>query len=116
MSSGLDAARLIFQEELSTHLNFLTAASRKFDADILERGELPTDEWLTLRRSIENRFHVLKGGAGFFQYDRIRDTCDRGEKYFASSTEDQKTAGSELRLLIDELQREEKQLLAAKSE
>lgn len=70
----------IFKSELTTHLDWLKDS-------VSSLGQASDQEafaqWLAANsKQIENRFHVLKGSAGFLGLTAIRDVSQKGEKIF----------------------------------
>lgn len=81
-SPQLAAALKLYINELSTHYAFL----QKFVLETTKdpaRIDAAADEALAAeRKSIERRFHLIKGGAGFFSLQAIRELSARGEQLF----------------------------------
>ncbi len=70
----------IFAEELEKHLGFLLETSNAL-------GELEKEDELEKffsdkAKSLEQRFHVLKGGAGFLKLNKVADISDKFESVF----------------------------------
>ncbi|MCB0358658.1 MAG: Hpt domain-containing protein [Bdellovibrionales bacterium] len=62
----------IFADEFDSHLEFLTTGIR------LGEGGIDADPDTTKR--LQHRFHTIRGSAGFFQLEAIRDAAHRGER------------------------------------
>lgn len=56
------------------------------------------------RRTLEHRFHTIKGGAGFFQFGAIKDCAARGEKMMQNKEQASEEAFfTELERLVETL-------------
>lgn len=86
----LDGVRAIFADELGGHVEALTAAAAQ------------TAFSEKVRAGLENRFHVIRGGAGFLQLGEIKRIAEIGERDFrgASTAE---AFGTALKRMRDEL-------------
>ena len=74
----LAAVNDIFIAEVATHLEALRAAA----------SAPPLDDFEKSRRGLENRFHVIRGGAGFLQHTVLAQLAERGERLFRESKEE----------------------------
>ncbi|MCC6954494.1 MAG: Hpt domain-containing protein [Deltaproteobacteria bacterium] len=100
----LAAVNEIFLKEISDHLVAFRAILS--DASISERS---TAEQEKLRHGLENRFHVIRGGAGFLQHAQLAACSTRGEKLFRDAKGGERIAEivtNELPALIQTLEEE----------
>ncbi len=74
----LRPAFAIFLKELDTHVSYLVQTVQHMEtlADS-SNGEFAKDAQI-----LEHRFHLIKGGAGFFKLDEMLRTALRGEEMF----------------------------------
>jgi chemotaxis protein histidine kinase CheA len=63
-----------FVEEIQGHLQFFA----KIDLNGIQSAE----ELELLRKKIEGRFHLIRGGSGFFKLDALRSLATKGEEQF----------------------------------
>jgi chemotaxis protein histidine kinase CheA len=87
----LREAAQIFLTELEGHV----AVFRDRAAEYAARQNSLSDT-----RALAEKFHVIKGGAGFLKLERIREAAAAGEKLFRSYTPD-----SDTETVVEEFQR-----------
>jgi chemotaxis protein histidine kinase CheA len=70
----------IFKAEFETHYTYLTEALAELAAST---DGSSFESWLTTKtKPLENRFHILKGSAGFLGLTAIKELTQKGEKLF----------------------------------
>lgn len=97
----------IFAEELEKHLEFLLE-SKEVLAEKTEPAELE-EVFRQRAKGLEQRFHVLKGGAGFLKIKQVADLSDEFEKFFKKGElnhSDSVELKSEFSEAVEVLQRE----------
>lgn len=107
----LEAAYHVFLEELKKHSSALAQISSEFQASTqITRS---AEEVEKIRRSLQHKFHTIRGGAGFFQLDLIVSIATEGELLFASLAGKDlilKALGESLPTLVERLREENKKL------
>ena len=72
----------IFKAEFSANYGFLVTALAELET-AMTSGDAAIAEWLQAKsKPLENRFHILKGSAGFLGLPEVRDLSQLGEKMF----------------------------------
>ena len=74
----LESAFVMFKQELLQHMKVLH--------DEAALPHLSGADFESRRKRIEHRFHIIRGGAGFFQLPEISALCADGEKAFRAAT------------------------------
>lgn len=111
----LEAAYRVFLEELKKHFGVLTQISAEFHAP--GQTARSAEETEKIRRSLQHKFHTIRGGAGFFQLDSIVSIAAEGETLFASLAGKDlilKALGEKLPVLVERLREESEKILDTK--
>ena len=105
----------IFKAEFSANYGFLVTALAELET-AQAGGEAATAEWLQAKsKPLENRFHILKGSAGFLGLPAVRDLSQQGEKMFKPGSPflaDPEKMKSEFRRIVEGLGQAEKEFLS----
>ena len=73
LSPRLKEALRLFVKELDEHIG-------AFEQHLGEEVEEPKSDSKNNILRLKNRFHLIKGGAGFFDLEEIQDTAAEGER------------------------------------
>ncbi len=78
--AALRPALEIFMRELDSHLTFFRQTVQQIAEQ--QAKEALSETYLGELRKLSNRFHTIKGSAGFFQLHAIKDQAASAEKLF----------------------------------
>lgn len=81
--SELRPALAIFIKELDGHLSYLRECLTLLGK---QQGSFDDLDLSIRAENLGHRFHVMKGGAGFFKLHKIKDSAAKGEEIFRDGT------------------------------
>lgn len=98
--SALRPALEIFVRELDSHLTYFRQTVQQI-AELKRKEALPTS-YVDELKKLSQRFHTIKGSAGFFQLHSIKDQAAHAEKLFQleSTLNDERLIKSQLQEII----------------
>ena len=76
----------LFLQEFDSHLNCFNSVLSSYQQQPQLFDSLTDEQFAKERRLLEQRFHTIKGSAGFFKFTEIRDIAQTGEKLFRAAT------------------------------